>query len=105
MPTAPRRRTWHVSLSGTTKNPNYNPPKEQQMTPAKNDQPDAGDSSLPDAVLAGDDRIPIDWNTDPLAVQRKIVDKIFKASSVDEVFEVYAGDATASLENKVFNIL
>jgi hypothetical protein len=75
------------------------------MTPAKNDLPDAGDSNLPDAVLAGDDRIPIDWNTDSLAVQRKIVDRIFKASNVDEVFEVYAGDATAALENKVFNIL
>ena len=69
------------------------------------DLPDDEGDNLPDAVLANDDRIPIDWNTDPLAVQRKIVDKIFKASTVDEVFEVYAGDATAALENKVFNIL
>jgi hypothetical protein len=61
--------------------------------------------NLPDAVLAGDDRIPIDWNTDPLAVQRKIVDRIFKASNVDEVFGIYAGDSTASMANKTFNIL
>ena len=61
--------------------------------------------SLPDAVLAGDVRIPIDWNTDPLAVQRKIVDRIFKASSVDEVFGIYAGDSTASMANKTFKIL
>ena len=72
-----------------------------QPTPETADE----ERNLPDAVLANDDRIPIDWNTDPLAVQRKIVDKIFKASTVDEVFEVYAGDATAALENKVFNIL
>jgi len=75
------------------------------MTPAKNDPTaDEGDN-LPDAVLAGDDRIPIDWNTDPLAVQRKIVDRIFKASNVDEVFGIYAGDSTASMANKTFNIL
>src|ERR1039458_8191467 len=69
------------------------------------DQPDAGDSNLPDAVLAGDNRIPIDWNTDRLAVQRKIVDRIFKASNVDEVFGIYAGDSTASMANKTFCIL
>jgi hypothetical protein len=61
--------------------------------------------NLPDSVLAGDDRIPIDWNTDPISVQRKIVDKILNAKTVDELFDVYAGDATSSLENKVFNIL
>jgi hypothetical protein len=75
------------------------------MTPVKNDLPDDEGDNLPEAVLANDDRIPINWNTDPLAVQRKIVDRIFKASTVDEVFEVYAGDATAALANKVFNIL
>jgi hypothetical protein len=75
------------------------------MTPVKNDLPDDEGTNLPDAVLANDDRIPIDWNTDPLAVQRKIVDRIFKASTVDEVFEVYAGDSTAALRNKVFTVL
>ena len=72
-----------------------------QPTPETADE----ERNQPEAVLANDDRIPIDWNTDPLAVQRKIVDRIFKAQTVDEVFEVYAGDATAALENKVFNIL
>jgi len=68
---------------------------------------DPGDEqeNLPEAVLSGDDRIPIDWNTDPLAVQRKIVDQIFKATTVDQVFGIYAGDATASMENRVFNVL
>jgi hypothetical protein len=61
--------------------------------------------ALPEAVLSGDNRIPINWDVDPLSVQRSIVDRIFKAQTVDEVFEVYAGDATAALENKVFNIL
>jgi hypothetical protein len=75
------------------------------MTPVKKDLPDDEGTNLPDAVLANDDRIPIDWNTDPLAVQRKIVDRIFKASTVDEVFEVYAGDSTAALRNKVFTVL
>ena len=55
-----------------------------QPTPETADE----ERNLPEAVLSGDDRIPIDWNTDPLAVQRKIVDRIFKASTVDEVFEV-----------------
>jgi hypothetical protein len=71
----------------------------------QNDLPGDEGTNLPEAVLSGDDRIPIDWNTDPLAVQRKIVDRIFKAQTVDEVFEVYTGDATAALENKVFTIL
>jgi len=75
------------------------------MTPVKNDLPDDEGDNLPDAVLANDDRIPIDWNTDPLAVQHKIVDRIFKAQSIDEVFEVYAGDATSALANKVFTVL
>jgi hypothetical protein len=75
------------------------------MTPVKNDLPDDEGTNLPDAVLANDDRIPIDWNTDPLAVQHKIVDRIFKAQSIDEVFEVYAGDATSALANKVFTVL
>ena len=69
------------------------------------DLPDDEGDNLPDAVLANDDRIPIDWNTDPLAVQHKIVDRIFKAQSIDEVFEVYAGDATSALANKVFTVL
>ena len=75
------------------------------MTKANPDLPGDEPENLPDAVLSGDDRIPIDWNTDPLTVQRKIVDRIFKATTVDEVFEVYAGDATAALENRVFNVL
>ena len=75
------------------------------MTKANPDLPGDEPENLPDAVLSGDDRIPIDWNADPLTVQRKIVDRIFKATTVDEVFEVYAGDATAALENRVFNVL
>jgi hypothetical protein len=72
--------------------------KEQNV----NDQPESTD--LPEAVLAGDDRVPINWDTDPLQIQRNIVERIFKADSVDEVFNVYAGDATASIENKVFRV-
>jgi len=72
-----------------------------QPTPETADE----ERNQPEAVLANDDRIPIDWNTDPLAVQRKIVDRIFKAQTVDEVFEVYEGDATSALANKVFTVL
>ena len=72
-----------------------------QPTPETADE----ERNVPEAVLANDDRIPIDWNTDPLAVQRKIVDRIFKAQTVDEVFEVYEGDATSALANKVFTVL
>ena len=72
-----------------------------QPTPETADE----ERNQPEAVLANDDRIPIDWNTDPLAVQHKIVDRIFKAQSIDEVFEVYAGDATSALANKVFTVL
>jgi hypothetical protein len=59
-----------------------------QPTPETADE----ERNQPEAVLANDDRIPIDWNTDPLAVQRKIVDRIFKA-------------ATSALANKVFTVL
>ena len=75
------------------------------MTPGKTELVDELAKEAELAVLVNDDRIPIDWNTDPLDVQRKIVDRIFKASTVDEVFEVYAGDATSALANKVFNVL
>jgi hypothetical protein len=54
-----------------------------QPTPETADE----ERNVPEAVLANDDRIPIDWNTDPLAVQRKIVDRIFKAQT-NKVFTV-----------------
>jgi len=81
-----------------------NPPKEQLMPNQPTPETADGSAHVPEAVLANDDRIPIDWRHGPVVRQRKIVDRIFKARPWTGLRGL-RGRRHQRLANKVFTVL